>query len=138
MLINKILLPVDGSDHAHRATDYVVELAGQGKIAVVLVHAYGDIPALLGSRSEIIEELKAESHKLLAGYADKLSKAGVSFTEKTVKGSPDVAILNTAKEEECDFIVLGARGHSELEGLILGSVSQVILQAAECPVLVVR
>jgi nucleotide-binding universal stress UspA family protein len=138
MLVNKILLPVDGSAHARQAAEYAAELAGLNKAAVVLMHAYGDIPMILGHREDVIEEMKAESHKLLAIYAEALKKAGISFTESVHKGSPAEAILNVVREEKCDLIILGAKGHSELEDLVLGSVSHKVLHTADCPVLIVR
>ena len=138
MLVNKILLPVDGSHHAHRAAKYAAELAGLTNATVVLMHAYGDVPVILGPRREIIEELKEESHKLLTGYTEALGRAGVAFTEVVHKGSPGEAILDVAREEKCDLIILGAKGHSELEELVLGSVSHKVLHTAVCPVLIVR
>ncbi len=138
MLVNKILLPVDGSKYAHQAAKYAAELAGFNKATVVLMHAYGDIPMILGHREDIIHELEQEARKLLVGYAEVLKNAGVVFTEAVHKGSPAEAILDVARKEKCDLIVLGAKGHSGLEELVLGSVSNKVLHTAACPVLVVR
>ena len=138
MLVNKILLPVDGSDHSHLAAAYAARLARLAGTPVVLVHAYGDIPMLLGQREGLIEELREESEKLLAPFKERLRQAGVDFTVKVHKHSPAEAILDVAREEKCDLIILGAKGHSELSELVLGSVSSKVLHAATCPVLVVR
>jgi len=50
----------------------------------------------------------------------------------------EVAIVDAADYERCDLIIMGSRGHSELEGLLLGSVTHRVLQMASCPVMVIR
>lgn len=52
--------------------------------------------------------------------------------------SVGLAITDIAKERKVDLIILGSRGLSEVKGLLLGSVSNKVLQHAECPVLVVK
>ena len=47
-------------------------------------------------------------------------------------------LYRIAREEGCDAIVLGSRGHGDLEGGFLGSVSHKLLEEAECPCLVVK
>ena len=48
------------------------------------------------------------------------------------------AILEAAGRRQCDLIVMGTRGLGRLAGLLLGSVSQKVVQHAQCPVLLVR
>ena len=47
-------------------------------------------------------------------------------------------ILGIAEKESADLIVLGSRGLGALSGLVMGSVSQKIVQLAPCPVLIVK
>jgi nucleotide-binding universal stress UspA family protein len=53
-------------------------------------------------------------------------------------GHPIPTILRTARSEKCDLIVLGAKGHSNLKLLLLGSVAQGVVQHADRPVLIAR
>lgn len=50
----------------------------------------------------------------------------------------DDAIVEVAKIEHCDLIVMGSRGRTDLEGLLLGSNTHRVLKTAPCPVLVMR
>ncbi|OPX38427.1 MAG: hypothetical protein B1H13_11325 [Desulfobacteraceae bacterium 4484_190.3] len=63
---------------------------------------------------------------------------GVPFSDRILEGSPGNMIAEAARIENCDMIIMGSRGRSDFEGLLLGSVTHRVLQAAECPVLVVR
>ncbi len=47
-------------------------------------------------------------------------------------------IIETAEDMKCDLIIMGSRGRSEIEGLLLGSVTHKVLTLAKIPVLVVR
>jgi nucleotide-binding universal stress UspA family protein len=53
-------------------------------------------------------------------------------------GRPDYVILNVQDELDCDLIVIGSRGLSVLENVIMGSVVTRVLEGANCPVLVTR
>ncbi|MEM1903613.1 MAG: universal stress protein, partial [Pyrobaculum sp.] len=64
---------------------------------------------------------------------------GVSVAETEVRsGNPPTEILNYAEEREVDLIVMGSRGLSAIQRLVLGSVSQTVVSRARVPVLVVR
>lgn len=65
-------------------------------------------------------------------------KAGVPFIEMVLERPAGEAILEVAKTEACDMVVMGSRGRPDLEGLLLGSVTHRVLEASPCPVLVVR
>jgi nucleotide-binding universal stress UspA family protein len=66
-------------------------------------------------------------------------KAGAKKIRKRIIGSdPAEAILEEAKREKADLIVLGTRGLGELKGFFLGSVSHKVSARAECPCLTVK
>lgn len=68
-----------------------------------------------------------------------LERAGVNKVEvQALNGDPAEDTTNVASEIGADLIVLGSRGLGQLKGLMLGSVSQKILQTAPCACLVVR
>ena len=62
----------------------------------------------------------------------------VELEDALIEGPAAPAILRIAADERCDMIVMGSRGHGQLSGLLLGSVSSVVAQRAECPVLIVH
>lgn len=140
MQIRKILVPVDGSEHARRATVYAAEFAAMVHASVLLVHSRMSIPPLLGQAAydEVRNSLNARAESLLEPYREILRGAGISFEDRILEGPAETAIVDAVRAEKCDHIILGSRGVSELEGLLLGSVTRRVLQLAPCPVTVVR
>lgn len=140
MEIRKILVPVDGSEHSHHAAVYAAEFATLVNGSVLLVHSRVSIPPLLGQAAydEVRNALNARAERLLDPYRDLFRKAGVAFEDRILEGPAETAIVDAVRAEKCDHIIIGSRGVSELEGLLLGSVTRRVLQLAPCPVTVVR
>ena len=71
--------------------------------------------------------------------ADELAKAGnggeLQLVATTAAGGPAHDIANIARDNGADLIVVGTRGMGVIAGLLLGSVTQRLLQIAPCPVL---
>jgi nucleotide-binding universal stress UspA family protein len=141
-MFKNILVPVDGSDHALRALDVACDLAQKYAATLRLVHAYppifadstmggADIEPLIARRTEAGEAVLARAREHIKDYAlDSTSE---------LREAPDAeAILEEADAHHCDLIVMGTRGLGRLTGLLLGSVSQKVVQHAKCPVLLVR
>ena len=63
---------------------------------------------------------------------------GIKISPVIKEGSPAKAILDVASEEDVDLIVIGSSGKSGFDRFILGSVSDKVVNAAKCPVLVVH
>lgn len=140
MLVTKIMLPVDGSEQSTRAAEYAVELAELTGARILLVHCHRQFPALLGEPyfQNAVSRILNQSNELLDPYRQLLKSKGASFEDRVLEGPPGNAICEVAQIESCDMIVMGSRGRSNLEGLILGSVAHRVLHAAACPVLVIR
>ncbi|MEW6404804.1 MAG: universal stress protein [Chloroflexota bacterium] len=141
-MFSKILLAVDGSDHAQRAAKVAGDLARVVNAEELrIIVTYPPIPASLGepNLSKIIAERTQESDEILqkavevAGdFAD-----GVVHTE-ALEGDTADAILRVADARQSDVIVMGSRGRSGLASLLLGSNSQKVVSNAPCPVLIVK
>jgi nucleotide-binding universal stress UspA family protein len=139
-MFNRILFATDGSKHAHKALEYVTQLAKLTQAEVVVLHAYESISDIFGEPGydTILEHRQATGTKLVADAANALTAEGIKVESELLEGPLAEAILKVAEARKSDLIVIGARGLSRLQGLLLGSVSQKVIQHAECPVLVVR
>ena len=137
---NHILLPVDGSDHAMRAAEYAIDLVRLMKGRILLLHCHRSFPKIIGEPylQAIISRTLEDAQECLRPYSTCLRRAGVTFDERVMEGPAGDAIVQVATVENYDLIVMGTRGRSDLEGLLLGSVTHRVLQTAPCPVLVVR
>lgn len=139
-MFHRILYATDGSDHASKAQAYALELAKQFHAAVFVVHAYAYVSELLGKPNydNLLSLRVGEGNEVLATAARPFETAGLNVKQELLEGSPAEAILEVATTRKCDLIVMGARGLSGLEGLLLGSTSQQVIQNSPCPVLVIR
>ena len=140
MELKKILVPVDGSVYSMRAAGYAAELAKDMNSEILLIHCHKSFPVVLGEPyfQKVVNKIMKKSNSLLEPYRKMLQDSGVAFAERILEGSAADAICEVAKIEKMDMIVMGSRGRSDLEGLLLGSCTHRVLSTAECPVLVVK
>ncbi|MBN2245702.1 MAG: universal stress protein, partial [Candidatus Aminicenantes bacterium] len=87
----------------------------------------------------MMEAMKKEREKILSKASKFLEGKNIKTRTILKEGHPSHTIVNVAKEEGFDMIVLGSRGLGGLEKFLLGSVSNAVVQEAEnCSVLVVK
>ena len=136
-----ILVPVDFSDTSPGVIETAKKLATAFGSRVVLLHVsepepdfVGFEPGPMAVRQTVARDLKAEHQKVEAlkescGLADVLALH--------IQGPAIEKILHEAAAHGADLIVMGSHGHGALYELLVGSVTAGVLQAAQCPVLVV-
>ena len=138
--IGKILCPIDFSQHAGLVVEWAIHLAQEHGSEVLLLHAYHlpvEFQQLEGAYlpPDFWDSVKEEAERSLAVYGAKIRAASVPVTEIVREGYPASAILEEAREENADIVVMGSRGLSGLKHLLLGSVAERVVQKAHCPVL---
>jgi len=133
----RIVVGVDGSACATRAVEFAARQAAQNDVPLLVVSAYQEMPAAAGFLAEgaLIHE-SAE-----AVVADAICQAeelepSVVVTGQTMLDAPGPALARLSKGATA--LVVGTRGHSEIAGIFLGSVSQYVLHHAPCNTIVVR
>lgn len=139
----RILLGVDGSAGAMAALDHVLALVASGLQCQVQVVAVQEpvylVEVLLPPDAEVLERWTAAAGRRAIDQAcERLRGAGVVFEYEVVTGDPATALLEAVGRLSCDLVVVGARGLGPVRGVLLGSVSQAVLQAATVPVTVVH
>jgi len=140
MNVTRILLPVDGSSHSDAAADMVIDIATDNNASVVLLHVRRPVPTGLGqpNADDLLELLTEGADAVIEMYRNRLTDANLDFTELIIGGNAGEVICNVAQVEKCDLIVMGSKGKSDLEGLILGSATHKVLHTTSLPVLVVK
>lgn len=140
MNVTKILLPVDGSRHSDAAAEHAMDMARSSNAEIVLLTCRKPVPNELGEPNVqwVLKHYNQDAESILEPYRQKLSAAKMPFRESIVGGRPGEVIADVAKAEGCDIIVMGSKGKSDLEGLLLGSVTHKVLHTSHCPVLVVK
>ena len=134
-----MLVAVDGSASASEAFGRAIYLAQKCNSKLDLVHV---VQCELGGDSagtfEIIEELKDKARKMLEEYRVEAAKNNVPIQITITQGDPAKVIIELAKAKGYDLIIMGTRGRSSFQELLIGSVSQKVMHHASCPVMVVR
>jgi nucleotide-binding universal stress UspA family protein len=145
-MFEKVLVPVDGSVHAKHAVDTAIEVARCHRSSVFLLHVIPDFSL----PKEILEmmaagEITASREQILKDSADiilneakkRFEAAGLSGVQaQCLMGHPASRILEYAKENGIDLIVIGHRGLGPHEGL-LGGVARKIVNMTSTSCLIV-
>ena len=141
MMYKKILVPTDGSDFAKKAQMHALFLAGACDAEIIAVSVtennfVNGLP-LDDEIYQLNEILKERSEENLREF-DKLNEDDLKITHVIREGSPAKVILEVAKEEDVDLIVMGSSGKSGFDRFIMGSVADKVVNSAKCAVLVVH
>ncbi len=140
METKKILIAIDGSEYSTKVVDTAIDYVKMLSAEAVLVYCHKKFPSIRGEphRSKGIATILQEAENLIAPHLKRLQEAGVQIEERLMEEPAGAMITNVAKIEKCDLIIMGSRGLSNLEGLIIGSVTHKVLNLAGCSVLVVK
>ena len=148
-MITKILVPVDGSEHANKAIEMATDLANHYNAVIHLLHVVTatKIPDTISEliRVEGIHEsaylaaLKTIGNQILKTAYDKAKRRGAEHVQTSVlEGDPAEMIIRFAKEGRFDMIVIGSHGLGNFQGLMLGSVSGKVCHTANQTCVTVR
>ena len=139
-MFKKILVAVDGSSDSERAVAAAAELAKAHGSELHVCHVF-HIPEHY--RTDLGEPLRAaigkDAEDILAHAVRTAERQGVKPTPHLIReGHPAEAIVRLAQELKIGLIVVGVRGRTPDQMRAMGSVSDAVLHAAKCSVLVVR
>jgi len=143
-MVRRILVPVDGSCHSDKAVGEAALIAAavDAQIDLLYVSYFApdtdDVLTKVSWLPDSVVGSTTKTSQLILEHGLSLLPAQLSYKTHVAVGIPATAIIEFAKENETDLIVIGARGLGIVEGFLLGSVSQEILDLAQCPVLVVK
>ncbi len=140
MEIEKILLPVDGSDFSVKAAEYTLDFVKSRGGDILLMYSHRPFPSFLGEPyfQEVHDRIMNDARERLVPFVRMFADSGMPVDERILEGAPGESICRVATIEKCDLIIMGSRGFTDLKGLFLGSVTHRVLHGAPCPVLVIR
>src|SRR3712207_5328772 len=141
-LPKRILLATDGSECAERAGRVAVDLANSSGAELDVVHAFEFVPprefAGMALRLHSPSECVKQGRRVLDEQVGRIEKMGGAVDDaRLLTGSPVDQILCAAEETDAGLVVVGCRGLGGVKRLLMGSVSEGVVQHARCPVLVV-
>jgi nucleotide-binding universal stress UspA family protein len=153
-MYNKILLPIDGSEHSKLAAKHAINITDKnnGEITVLFVIEpnYPSLPVLpiatLPTPDEnYYEELREEGNRIIKEFEVEIEKnqlggkcQNINFNTMIREGKAYIEILETMKDDDFDLVVMGASGrHSTIDRITLGSVTERVIRETKIPVMVI-
>ncbi len=145
-MFKKILVTIDGSDPAKLAFDFGVGLADRDGAELVVLTVVPPLPFYIAEEGELsyhprlLDDIEQFHEKLLVEAIQDLQNDHEGLKVSTIlrKGNPARNIVEAAREEEVDLIVLGNRGIGGILSWMLGSTSRRVAEACTVPVLIVK
>lgn len=153
IVIKKILVPVDGSDLSFKASEYAIHLAKADKAEVTALNVVEDIKqgGAIGLQAKygnvsLVDAFRKVRKDSAEQWMNKISQEaksqGVTFKSEIIDdedvSSEAGVITEFAQRNNFDLIVIGSKGISKLERLLMGGVTNAVVNSAKSPVLVVR
>ncbi|MBV9338739.1 MAG: universal stress protein [Solirubrobacterales bacterium] len=138
-MFKSIVWANDGSEAAHQALPLVKQLAREGGGAITIVHVVERVEGSggVGPTRRVDEPQVQRQLEQLTADLGQDGFAASLYINADVGARPAHEIVETARRQSADLIVVGSKGHTMIGGLLLGSVAYRLLHVAPCPVLVV-
>ncbi len=142
--LKKILVPQDFSEYSLHAMKYAVTFAELFKSELLILHIVEPIvyPADFSfgqvSIPAMEEEIRKHSEEQLNELVQKEIPPTVKATPLIRVGKPFIEIVEVAKTESADLIVISSHGRTGMDHVLFGSTADKVVRKAPCPVLTIR
>ena len=142
--LRKILFPTDFSEPSDHALEYALSLAMEYEATLMLLHVieefhysayYEDLNA---PPERIYAEVLKEAEERMERLVFEEMKGKVAVEQVIRRGEPFSEVVQAAREEEVDLIVMGTHGKTGLSHALMGSTAERVVRLAPCPVLTSR
>jgi nucleotide-binding universal stress UspA family protein len=155
-VFERILVPLDGSEHSNRALECAVQIAKKFEGKITLLHVYSiAIPPMImhepstpnpagipvptsAEVSKIIEGLRDAGSKILSAAEEQSRSEGIETESILKEGNTPQEIVKAAKDGGFGLIIMGARGIHRIAELLMGNVTENVIKNSPCPVLIVK
>ncbi|MEA1996525.1 MAG: universal stress protein [Gemmatimonadota bacterium] len=142
--IRNILFPTDFSDYSKRALPYALSFAGRYGATLHVLHVFEQRvhPSFYimdkSTPFDLDDSLRERALKALDEFVSPDLKDRISFRCEAASGKPFVEIINYARRNEIDLIVIATHGLTGLEYMVIGSTTERVVRKSPCPVLSIK
>jgi nucleotide-binding universal stress UspA family protein len=136
--IKRVLVPLDGALASEATLPHAAHLARAYECPIELLHVTAETG--VEADDSKLRNWHTRERKRMEARFDEIEKSepGIKFTRAFKEGDPATQILERAEKEPASVIVMGSHGRTGFSRWMFGSVSEKVLQAAKCPVLIAR
>lgn len=134
----RLLVGIDGSKYSAAAVEHCMKCSWS-KETVIELFTVIDVGATFFDKKNV-SDFRQEAESVLGKEAERLAKAHPDIEIRTIvkEGSAKELILEECRGRDIDLVVLGTHGRTAISRLLMGSVSQGVLNNASCSVRIVR
>ena len=145
-MYEKILVALDGSEHAKHALNYALESAVKWSAELIILTVIPPVSSLTYFDEfsaqyipDLMDNLRESHQRILSEAANvvKNKQPDMKVETRLEEGRPSDVIVEIAQEEDVDLIVMGSRGMGGIVGF-LGSTSRHVVEACTKPILIVK
>lgn len=142
--MNRILVPIDFSEHAKEALVYALSIAKAHHARIDVLHVLEEpaFPSFYGAGALMLygkkPDLVADAREALRALIEETQPEGIKITAYVEKGHAADGIVSYAASNDTDLIVIPTHGLTGLRHVLLGSVAERVVREAPCPVLVFK
>ena len=148
MNIKRILVAVDGSNPSFNASNFAIDLAKRFDAQLVVLHVidpkYRELEIAISPRpgrfKEIEKKVMKDAEKIVDTVRQKAVKMNVNVKSDAIHGFTSIFkdVVDYARVNGVDVIVIGSRGMTGFKKLLVGSVASGVVTYSDCPVIVVK
>ena len=136
---SKILVAVDFSENSVRALDAAIAQASRFDASIELVHACnGQVPMIylyeIPTPDALMRDARNAARAMLKADQEKVQSANIEVKTHLTEAPAQTAITELAEKIAADLIVIGTRGRTSLEHVLMGSVAECTVRHAPCSV----
>lgn len=134
MVMEKLLVCVDGSSYSEEAVRHAVEIAKKFGSSITLMFVYH--PPASSGKGIVIREIPEYEREKIVGAEEILKDTGLTYTVVETMGNPAMQIIDESKKGY-DLVIMGSRGLGSVEGFLLGSVTSRVTHHVRVPILII-
>lgn len=144
MQVNKILVPVDFSENSKKIIQYGAYVARQfaAKMeAIFVAQTFQDYSEFFEPHMPILqfeEDLVASAKERMKSFLAESLEPSDECNGTVLAGDVAETILEYARQQKMDLIVMGTHGYKGLEKILFGSIAEKIVKMSPCPVLTIN
>ncbi|EMA05058.1 Nucleotide-binding universal stress protein, UspA family [Haloarcula vallismortis] len=138
-MYDTILFPTDGSDAAESVLEYALQIAVEHEATIHILNvADTGHDSATTVREEVVDVLETEGERIVAEATQRAKDSGVPVVSAVLQGDPHRTIVDYSEQSDSDCIVMPTHGQRGIKRILLGSVTERVINTATVPVVAVN